>query len=63
MSKPENVLEVLYCSFCGQHHKEVKYLIAGPGVFICDTCVELCNEIIRDKDAEHLAKKENEEEG
>jgi ATP-dependent Clp protease ATP-binding subunit ClpX len=37
---------VLYCSFCGKNQHEVKKLIAGPSVFICDECVELCNEII-----------------
>jgi len=37
---------VLYCSFCGKNQHEVKKLIAGPSVFICDECVDLCNEII-----------------
>ena len=40
---------VLYCSFCGKSQHEVKKLIAGPSVFICDECIELCNEIIRDE--------------
>jgi ATP-dependent Clp protease ATP-binding subunit ClpX len=39
----------LYCSFCGKSQNEVKKLIAGPSVFICDECIELCNEIIRDE--------------
>jgi ATP-dependent Clp protease ATP-binding subunit ClpX len=39
----------LYCSFCGKSQHEVKKLIAGPSVFICDECIELCNDIIRDE--------------
>ncbi|MDP4299249.1 ATP-dependent Clp protease ATP-binding subunit ClpX [Leptothrix discophora] len=41
--------KILYCSFCGKSQHEVKKLIAGPSVFICDECIELCNEIIRDE--------------
>jgi ATP-dependent Clp protease ATP-binding subunit ClpX len=41
--------KTLYCSFCGKSQHEVKKLIAGPSVFVCDECVELCNEIIRDE--------------
>jgi len=41
--------KTLYCSFCGKSQHEVKKLIAGPSVFICDECIELCNEIIRDE--------------
>src|SRR5437773_1863137 len=41
--------KVLYCSFCGKSQHEVKKLIAGPSVFICDECIDLCNEIIRDE--------------
>ena len=37
----------LYCSFCGKSQHEVRKLIAGPTVFICDECVELCNDIIQ----------------
>jgi len=40
---------VLYCSFCGKSQNEVKKLIAGPSVFVCDECVELCNDIIREE--------------
>ncbi len=40
---------VLYCSFCGKGQNEVRKLIAGPSVFICDECVELCNDIIREE--------------
>jgi ATP-dependent Clp protease ATP-binding subunit ClpX len=48
--------KLLYCSFCGKSQHEVRKLIAGPSVFICDECVELCNDIIReelDDKAEH----------
>ena len=38
--------KILYCSFCGKSQHEVRKLIAGPSVFICDECVDLCNEII-----------------
>ena len=41
-----NASEILYCSFCGKSQHEVSKLIAGPGVFICDECVELCGDII-----------------
>lgn len=48
----------LYCSFCGKNQKEVSKLIAGPAVYICDECIQLCGEIIEEeseKDAEKLA--------
>jgi ATP-dependent Clp protease ATP-binding subunit ClpX len=51
--------KTLYCSFCGKSQHEVKKLIAGPSVFICDECVDLCNDIIRDEilpDAEREAR-------
>jgi len=41
--------ELLKCSFCGKSQKQVKKLIAGPGVYICDECIELCNEIIEEE--------------
>ena len=41
--------KTLYCSFCGKSQTEVKKLIAGPSVFVCDECIDLCNEIIRDE--------------
>ena len=44
--------EILKCSFCGKSQKQVKKLIAGPGVYICDECVDLCNEIIEEELAE-----------
>jgi ATP-dependent Clp protease ATP-binding subunit ClpX len=46
MSKLSESGEVLKCSFCGKSQKQVRKLIAGPGVYICDECIELCNEII-----------------
>jgi ATP-dependent Clp protease ATP-binding subunit ClpX len=47
--------KLLYCSFCGKSQHEVKKLIAGPSVFICDECIELCNDIIRDESAPDTA--------
>ncbi len=44
--------KLLYCSFCGKSQHEVKKLIAGPSVFICDECIELCNDIIREEVAQ-----------
>ena len=46
----------LYCSFCGKSQHEVRKLIAGPTVFICDECVELCMDIIREEHKNHLVK-------
>ena len=40
--------DLLKCSFCGKSQKQVKKLIAGPGVYICDECIDLCNEIIEE---------------
>ena len=48
--------KLLYCSFCGKSQHEVRKLIAGPSVFICDECVELCNDIIREEMQEASAK-------
>ena len=47
--------KLLYCSFCGKSQHEVRKLIAGPSVFICDECVELCNDIIREELEEKAA--------
>jgi ATP-dependent Clp protease ATP-binding subunit ClpX len=44
--------KLLYCSFCGKSQHEVRKLIAGPSVFVCDECVELCNDIIREESEE-----------
>ena len=41
--------KLLYCSFCGKSQDEVTKLIAGPSVFVCNECVEMCNEIIREE--------------
>jgi ATP-dependent Clp protease ATP-binding subunit ClpX len=46
----------LYCSFCGKSQHEVRKLIAGPTVFICDECVELCMDIIREENKTHIVK-------
>jgi len=46
VTKPTETNEQLLCSFCGKSQRQVKKLIAGPGVYICDECIDLCNEII-----------------
>jgi len=46
MARPTDSNEQLLCSFCGKSQRQVKKLIAGPGVYICDECIDLCNEII-----------------
>jgi len=56
MVEKEDGSDKLHCSFCGKHQKEVKKLIAGPGVYICDECVGLCEEIIEDDGTEVEAK-------
>ncbi len=48
--------KLLYCSFCGKSQHEVRKLIAGPSVFVCDECVELCNDIIREEMQESSSK-------
>ncbi|CAE6503510.1 ATP-dependent Clp protease ATP-binding subunit ClpX [Nitrosomonas nitrosa] len=49
MSDKTNGDKLLYCSFCGKSQHEVRKLIAGPSVFICDECIDLCNDIIREE--------------
>ncbi len=49
--------KLLYCSFCGKSQHEVRKLIAGPSVFICDECIELCNDIIREESHVEIAGK------
>ncbi len=49
MAKFGDTQELLKCSFCGKSQKQVKKLIAGPGVYICDECIDLCNEIIEEE--------------
>ncbi|WP_035382820.1 ATP-dependent Clp protease ATP-binding subunit ClpX [Ferriphaselus sp. R-1] len=61
MSSDKNKGEkLLYCSFCGKSQHEVKKLIAGPSVFVCDECVALCNDIIREEIQAELGKKQGE---
>jgi ATP-dependent Clp protease ATP-binding subunit ClpX len=52
--------KLLYCSFCGKSQHEVRKLIAGPSVFVCDECVDLCNDIIREEIKEISPKEEKE---
>src|ERR1035438_9585323 len=57
MAKAEgDAKNTLYCSFCGKSQHEVRKLIAGPTVFICDECVELCMDIIREESKTSLVK-------
>ena len=51
--------KLLYCSFCNKNQHEVKKLIAGPSVFICDECIDLCNDIVREEISTELASKNN----
>ncbi len=53
--------KLLYCSFCGKSQHEVRKLIAGPSVYICDECVELCNDIIREEIREISPKRDGSE--
>ena len=55
-STGDNTKNTLYCSFCGKSQHEVKKLIAGPTVFICDECVELCMDIIKEENKSHVLK-------
>jgi len=57
--KGEDNGKLLYCSFCGKSQHEVRKLIAGPSVFICDECVDLCNDIIREEVQESQAESNN----
>jgi ATP-dependent Clp protease ATP-binding subunit ClpX len=49
MAKKDDPNDNLFCSFCGKNQKEVKKLIAGPAVYICDECIQLCSEIIEEE--------------
>ena len=49
MARASEGNEQLLCSFCGKSQRQVKKLIAGPGVYICDECIDLCNEIIEEE--------------
>jgi uncharacterized protein (TIGR02391 family) len=55
MSKQKDQSEVLRCSFCNKDQNDVRKLIAGPTVFICDECVDVCNDIIEDDDRYEIA--------
>ena len=61
MTEKENKEKQLFCSFCGKNQSEVKKLIAGPSVYICDECVALCNDIIKEDTSEEVSenKKDN----
>ena len=52
-----NNKNILYCSFCGKSQHEVRKLIAGPTVFICDECVELCMDIIKEENKASFSQK------
>jgi ATP-dependent Clp protease ATP-binding subunit ClpX len=52
MAKKEDANDQFFCSFCGKNQKEVKKLIAGPSVYICNECIKLCGEIIEDEEKE-----------
>ena len=54
MANKESSSEPLKCSFCGKSQKQVIKLIAGPGVYICDECIELCVEIIEEEKVESI---------
>src|SRR3989304_9985418 len=54
MAKFSDSPEQLKCSFCGKSQRQVKKLIAGPGVYICDECIDLCNEIIDEELSEEV---------
>ena len=56
MARPTDSNEQLLCSFCGKSQRQVKKLIAGPGVYICDECIDLCNEIIDEEMVAHTSK-------
>jgi ATP-dependent Clp protease ATP-binding subunit ClpX len=59
MSKKDDSHDNLFCSFCGKNQKEVKKLIAGPAVYICDECIQLCSEIIEEENDKDTAEFDN----
>ncbi|PIE67974.1 MAG: ATP-dependent Clp protease ATP-binding subunit ClpX [Deltaproteobacteria bacterium] len=59
MAKKDEPNENLFCSFCGKNQKEVKKLIAGPAVYICDECIQLCSEIIEEENEKEAGEFEN----
>ena len=59
MTKKDDVNDNLFCSFCGKNQKEVTKLIAGPAVYICDECIQLCSEIIEEETQKDAAEVQN----
>jgi ATP-dependent Clp protease ATP-binding subunit ClpX len=59
MAKKDDPNDNLFCSFCGKNQKEVKKLIAGPAVYICDECIQLCSEIIEEENEKEAGEFEN----
>lgn len=59
MAKKDEQNDNLFCSFCGKNQKEVKKLIAGPAVYICDECIQLCSEIIEEENEKDAGEFEN----
>ena len=59
MAKKDEPNDNLFCSFCGKNQKEVKKLIAGPAVYICDECIQLCSEIIEEENEKKSGEFEN----
>ncbi|GAB6909322.1 ATP-dependent Clp protease ATP-binding subunit [Desulfosarcina cetonica] len=59
MAKKDEPNDNLFCSFCGKNQKEVKKLIAGPAVYICDECIQLCSEIIEEENEKEAGEFEN----
>jgi len=58
MPKKEDASDNLFCSFCGKNQKEVTKLIAGPAVYICDECIQLCSEIIEEENEQEIGDQE-----
>ena len=56
MAKKRDINDNLFCSFCGKNQKEVQKLIAGPAVYICDECIQLCSEIIEEERGKEVRK-------
>jgi len=54
MTKKGDANDNLFCSFCGKNQKEVQKLIAGPAVYICDECIQLCSEIIEEEKEKNM---------
>ncbi len=59
MAKKDNENDNLFCSFCGKNQKEVTKLIAGPAVYICDECIQLCSEIIEEETEKEAGELDN----